>query len=74
MGRTTSRPIWSTLTNAPYGISIPCSALTSPARKAILGHGLFGEGEIRGEVFVGPGVYKCKARNRSPAFGTIHNR
>lgn len=37
-------PVWNTLTNAPYGVSIPCSALTTPANKAILGHGLFGEG------------------------------
>jgi hypothetical protein len=38
------KPVWNTLTNAPYGLSIPCSALTTPLPKAILGHGLFGEG------------------------------
>lgn len=38
------RPIWNALTNAPYGLTIPCSALTTPAPKAILGHGLFGNG------------------------------
>ncbi len=37
-------PVWNTLTHAPYGVSIPCSALTTPLPKAILGHGLFGEG------------------------------
>ncbi len=37
-------PVWNTLTNAPYGLAIPCSALQAPLPKAILGHGLFGEG------------------------------
>ena len=50
-------PVWNTLTSAPYGVSIPCSALASPLPKAILGHGLFGEG---------PGLVSGIANN--PAF------
>ena len=37
-------PVWNTLTNAPYGLAIPCTALQGPLPKAILGHGLFGDG------------------------------
>lgn len=37
-------PTWNTLTNAPYGIAIPCAALTAPAAPLVLGHGLFGGG------------------------------
>jgi hypothetical protein len=38
------KPVWSTLTNAPYGISIPCAALASPQPVLMVGHGLFGNG------------------------------
>ena len=37
-------PTWNTLTNAPYGIAIPCEALTTPLEPLVLGHGLFGDG------------------------------
>jgi pimeloyl-ACP methyl ester carboxylesterase len=37
-------PVWETLTEAPYGIAIPCSALGEPKSPVLLGHGLFGSG------------------------------
>jgi hypothetical protein len=38
------RPVWHTLTAAPYGIAIPCTALDSPRPVLMVGHGLFGDG------------------------------
>jgi pimeloyl-ACP methyl ester carboxylesterase len=38
-------PVWETLTEAPYGIAIPCSALEEPKSPVLLGHGLFGSGQ-----------------------------
>ncbi|MGH7286794.1 MAG: hypothetical protein ACREI8_02095, partial [Myxococcota bacterium] len=38
------RPVWHTLTAAPYGIAIPCSALSESKPALLLGHGLFGNG------------------------------
>ena len=38
------RPVWHDLTNAPYGIAIPCSARLEPKPVLVLGHGLFGNG------------------------------
>jgi len=38
-------PAWETLTNAPYGIAIPCSAVASARPPILLGHGLFGSGQ-----------------------------
>lgn len=38
------RPVWHTLTAAPYGIAIPCAALSEPKPALLLGHGLFGNG------------------------------
>src|SRR5262245_35432045 len=38
------RPVWHSLTNAPYGIAIPCSARLEPKPVLVLGHGLFGNG------------------------------
>ncbi|MAE96673.1 MAG: hypothetical protein CL910_18655 [Deltaproteobacteria bacterium] len=42
-------PIWNTLTNAPYGIGIPCAVFDDPQGFAslpplVIGHGLFGTG------------------------------
>ena len=39
------KPVWHTLTNAPYGIAIPCAALEAPQAILMLGHGLFGTGQ-----------------------------
>jgi hypothetical protein len=38
------RPVWHTLTSAPYGISIPCAARLAPQPALVVGHGLFGNG------------------------------
>ena len=38
------KPVWHTLTAAPYGIAIPCAALSEPKPALLLGHGLFGNG------------------------------
>jgi pimeloyl-ACP methyl ester carboxylesterase len=38
------RPVWHTLTAAPYGIAIPCSARLDPRPALVIGHGLFGTG------------------------------
>jgi len=39
------RPTWSTLTDAPFGISIPCAALQGDGVPSlVVGHGLFGTG------------------------------
>jgi len=39
------RPTWSSLTDAPFGISIPCAALQGGGVPSLLiGHGLFGTG------------------------------
>jgi hypothetical protein len=38
------KPVWSALTNAPYGIAIPCTAALAPRPTLLLGHGLFGNG------------------------------
>ncbi len=43
------RPVWSALTNAPYGIVIPCTVFdaagaVAPKPTLIAGHGLFGTG------------------------------
>jgi len=43
------RPVWSALTNVPYGISIPCAVFgpdggVRPQPTLLLGHGLFGTG------------------------------
>jgi len=38
------KPVWHTLTAAPYGIAIPCSALAAPRPGLMVGHGLFGNG------------------------------
>jgi hypothetical protein len=38
------KPAWSVLTNAPFGLSIPCSAAAAPLPTLLLGHGLFGNG------------------------------
>ena len=37
-------PAWSTLTNAPFGLAIPCSAAGAPLPTLVIGHGLFGSG------------------------------
>ena len=42
-------PTWTTLTNAPYGIAIPCTVFDDPSGfvskpPLLIGHGLFGEG------------------------------
>jgi hypothetical protein len=37
-------PRWSTLTNAPFGLAIPCSAAGAPLPTLVIGHGLFGTG------------------------------
>jgi hypothetical protein len=37
-------PVWSTLTNAPFGLAIPCSAAAAPRPTLVIGHGLFGTG------------------------------
>ncbi len=37
-------PTWSTLTDAPYGIAVPCEALAGPLPPLVVGHGLFGNG------------------------------
>jgi hypothetical protein len=39
------RPVWNTLTSAPYGIAIPCASLVEPQAVLLLGHGLFGTGQ-----------------------------
>jgi hypothetical protein len=38
------KPVWHTLTAAPYGIAIPCSARLAPRPALLIGHGLFGNG------------------------------
>jgi hypothetical protein len=38
------RPVWTTLTNAPFGLAIPCSAAGAPLPTLLIGHGLFGNG------------------------------
>jgi pimeloyl-ACP methyl ester carboxylesterase len=57
------RPVWSTLTSVPYGISIPCAVFgpdggVSPQPTLLLGHGLFGNGPdlvhgLAGEAAIG---------------------
>jgi hypothetical protein len=37
-------PAWTTLTNAPFGLAIPCSASSAPLPTLVIGHGLFGNG------------------------------
>lgn len=37
-------PTWSALTDAPYGIAIPCDAQAGPLPPLVIGHGLFGSG------------------------------
>jgi hypothetical protein len=37
-------PAWNTLTNAPFGLAIPCSAAGAPQPTLLIGHGLFGNG------------------------------
>jgi hypothetical protein len=37
-------PVWSVLTNAPFGLAIPCSAAGGPQPTLLIGHGLFGNG------------------------------
>jgi hypothetical protein len=46
-------PVWTTTTNAPYGIGIPCSAFDAPAAPLIVGHGLFGTGQGMVEAVAG---------------------
>jgi hypothetical protein len=38
------KPVWHTLTAAPYGLAIPCSAREAPRPALLIGHGLFGNG------------------------------
>jgi hypothetical protein len=38
------RPEWSTTTEAPFGVAIPCAALGEAVPPLVLGHGLFGTG------------------------------
>lgn len=38
------RPTWSMLTNAPFGVAVPCSAAEEPLPGLLVGHGLFGTG------------------------------
>ena len=57
------RPVWSTLTHAPFAVSIPCAAFgpggsVRPQPTLLLGHGLFGSGvslvhELAGMATVG---------------------
>ncbi|MBW2394600.1 MAG: hypothetical protein JRG95_10050 [Deltaproteobacteria bacterium] len=49
-------PSWNTLTNAPYGIAIPCDALATPLPPVLLGHGLFGDGPGFVETVAGAGL------------------
>jgi hypothetical protein len=37
-------PVFTTTTNAEFGISIPCAALDAPVSAMVIGHGLFGNG------------------------------
>ena len=37
-------PVFTTTTNAEFGISIPCAALDAPVSAMVVGHGLFGNG------------------------------
>jgi hypothetical protein len=38
------KPVWHTLTAAPYGIAIPCTAREAKRPALVIGHGLFGNG------------------------------
>jgi hypothetical protein len=38
------KPVWSALTNAPFGLAIPCAAAGGPQPTLLIGHGLFGNG------------------------------
>jgi hypothetical protein len=37
-------PVWTALTNAPFGLAIPCAAAGAPLPTLLIGHGLFGTG------------------------------
>jgi hypothetical protein len=37
-------PVWTALTNAPFGLAIPCAAAGAPVPTLLIGHGLFGNG------------------------------
>jgi hypothetical protein len=41
---TAGRPVWSSLTDAPFGLAIPCAAASAPLPTLLIGHGLFGTG------------------------------
>ncbi len=41
-------PVFTTTTNAEFGISIPCAALDAPVSAMVAGHGLFGNGPAFG--------------------------
>jgi hypothetical protein len=57
-------PVWTALTNAPFGLAIPCSAAGAPLPTLLIGHGLFGNGpsvvddlaSIPGFAFVAAGT------------------
>lgn len=38
------KPVWTTLTSAPFGLAIPCAAAGAPLPTLLIGHGLFGTG------------------------------
>ncbi len=50
---TRGEPSWSALTNAPFGIAIPCSAANGPRPTLLIGHGLFGDGPSTVAGFAG---------------------